>query len=60
MPQASQRQLIQYILEDTACALDILRLTNRFEMKVVQDKLLITLPAAELKVNDAQCSMIKK
>ena len=41
-------------LGDAACALDILRLTNRFEMKVVQDKLLITLPDIPLKVNDAQ------
>lgn len=53
-------QLLEYIIGDAACALDILRLTNRFEMKVVQDKLLITLPDIPLKVNDAQCSMIKK
>lgn len=35
-------QLLEYIMGEACCALDVLRLNNRFEMRAIQDKYLIT------------------
>nr|YP_005352953.1 hypothetical protein MACHC_p034 [Mankyua chejuensis] len=53
-------QLLQYILGNASCTLDLLRITNRFELKVIQDKDLILMPDIPKTANQKQCSIIKK
>lgn len=53
-------QLLEHIMGESSCALDILRLTNRFEIRAVQDRNMITLTDVPLKVNETQRYILKK
>lgn len=51
---------LEYILGEACCALDLLRLNHRFEMRVLQDKSLVVIPDIPPAINNAQCSVLRR